>query len=138
MTPAPGYLLPDGECYTDELACTLVFYPDKEEYRRALLGSLVYLTKWLAWERDDEKRGQDAARAWKLALECTLECWQMACLETLIADVEQIRKLLETKKDCCDVNVTYFPTEEPSTEITPLIGDPPEFYGETAISSWEE
>lgn len=136
--PPPGYLLPEGECYTDDLACTLVFYPDKEEYRRALLGSITYLSTWLAWERDSGKRGKDAARAWKNAVDETLECWTMACFEELIADVARIRDLLETKKDCCDGNVTYYPTEEPSTEIEPGVGDPPDFYGETAVSDWED
>lgn len=138
MTHSPGYLLPDGECYTDEMACTLVFYPDKQEYRRALLGSIVYLSNWLAWERDSEKRGKDAARAWKNAVEQTLECWTMTCFEELMADVARIRTLMETKKDCCDDNVTYYPTEQPITEIEPEVGDPPEFYGETAVADWDE
>lgn len=138
MAGHPGYLLPDGDAYTEELACCLVFYPDKPEYRRALLGSLVYLSTWLAWERDSEKRGKDAARAWKNAVDETLECWNMACLEELIADVATIRALMETKKDCCDENVTYFPTEEPTTEIVPWVGDAPDYYGETAVTDWDD
>ena len=138
MAGHPGYLLPDGDAYTDELACCLVFYPDKPEYRRALLGSLVYLSTWLAWERDEEKRGKDAARAWKDAVDETLECWNMTCLEELIADVSTIRLLMETKKDCCDSSTTYYPTDFPTTDIEPLVGDPPEFYGETAVSDWED
>lgn len=134
----PGYLLPDGECYTEELCCAIVFYPDKEEYRRALLGSIVYLSNWLAWERDADKRGKDAAKAWKLAVECTMECWNMKCLEDLIADVASIKTLMETKKDCCDDNISYYPTEEPTSTIQPFAGDPPELYGETEISDWEE
>lgn len=62
----------------------------------------------------------------------------MACLETLIADVEQIRNLLETKKDCCDSNTVYFPTDLPETEITPGVGDPPDYYGETAVTDWDD
>lgn len=138
MADAPGYLLPEGECYTDDLACTLVFYPDKEEYRRALLGSIVYLSNWIAWERDSDKRGKDAARAWKNAVDETLECWTMACFEELMADVARMRALMETRKDCCDDNVTYYPTEEPITEIDPGVGDPPEYYGETAIADWDD
>ncbi len=134
----PGYLLPEGECYTDDLACTLVFYPDKVEYRRALLGSIVYLSNWLAWERDSDKRGKDAARAWKNAVDATMECWTMTCFEELMEDVERIRTLLENRKDCCDPNVVYYPTEEPITEIEPLIGDPPDYYGETAIADWDD
>ena len=138
MAGHPGYLLPDGECYTEELACAIVFYPDKPEYRRALLGSIVYLSTWLAWERDSAKRGKDAARAWKNAVDETVECWTMSCFEELIADVAAIRILMQNKKDCCDDNVTYFPTEEPTTEIVPLDGDPPEYYGETAVTDWED
>lgn len=138
MKVQPGYLLPDGECYTDDLACTLVFYPDKPEYRRALLGSIVYLSNWLAWERDSAKRGKDAARAWKNAVDETLECWTMTCLEDLIANVDAIRILLENKKDCCDDNVSYYPTEEPTTDIEPFVGDPPAFYGETAVTDWDD
>lgn len=138
MKNPPGYLLPDGDAFTADLACCLVFYPDKPEYRRALTGSLAYLSTWLAWERDSAKRGQDAARAWKNALDETLECMNMACLEDLISDVETIRILMENKKDCCDDNVTYFPTEDPTTEIEPEIGDPPEFYGETAVADWDD
>lgn len=138
MAEKPGYLLPDGDAYTEELACALVFYPDKEEYRRALLGSLVYLSTWLAWERDSDKRGKDAARAWKNAVEETMECWIMTCFEDLIADVATIRLLMETRKDCCDENVTYFPTEEPTTEIMPDVGDAPEYYGETEVADWDE
>ena len=67
-----GYLLPDGEAFTEEMACALVFYPDKKEYRQALGGSLGYLSTWLAWERDDDKRGSDAAREWKIALVMTM------------------------------------------------------------------
>lgn len=81
---------------------------------------------------------KDAARAWKDATDLTLECMNMGCLEELIENVDQIRILLENKKDCCDDNVTYFPTEEPTTEIEPGVGDPPEFYGETAISDWDD
>jgi hypothetical protein len=138
VTNHPGYLLPEGECFTEDMACALVFYPDKPEYRRALLGSIVYLSTWLAWERDSEKRGKDAARAWKNAVDETLECWTMACLEDLIANVELIRILMENKKDCCDVNVTYYPTEEPTTDIVPEIGDPPEYYGVTEITDWDD
>lgn len=133
-----GYLLPDGEAFTDEMACTLVFYPDKPEYRQALGGSLGYLATWLAWERDADKRGQDAARAWKIALELTMECWEMACFEELTNDVASILTLLQNKKDCCDDSLTYLPQTEVETEIDPGVGDPPDYYGETAITDWDD
>ena len=48
MPETQGYLLPDGDLGDDEIACTVVFYPDREEYRAALQGSLAYLATWIA------------------------------------------------------------------------------------------
>ncbi|GAG82343.1 unnamed protein product, partial [marine sediment metagenome] len=45
-----GYLLPDGEAFTDEYECCMVFVPAKDEYRRAFFGALDYFGTWLAWE----------------------------------------------------------------------------------------
>jgi hypothetical protein len=133
-----GYQLPPGDAFTDELECALVFFPDKPEYRRALLGALTYFETWLAWELDDSKRGKDAARAWALANFCTLECWNMACIDELLETMEAVRALLENKKDCCDDNTTYGIQEEIETDITPGVGDPPDYYGETAIATWDD
>lgn len=134
----PGYPLPDGEAYTEDLACQLVYLPNKDEYWRALLGTLSYLSTWLAWERDSDKRGKDAARAWKDALDCTLECWRMSCLEDLQDDVAAIKLLLQGKKDCCDDNITYTGQEQITTTIDPGVGDPPDYYGETAVTDWDD
>ena len=137
--PKPfGYLLPPGDAYTEELCCALVFYPDKDEYRRALLGAVTHFGTWLAWETDSAKRGKDAARAWKDANSRTLECWNMACLDELIADMAAVRALLERHKDCCDDGLTYGLQDEVETDITPFVGDPPEFYGETAVTDWDD
>lgn len=133
-----GYELPPGEAFTDELCCALVFYPDKDAYRRALLGAVGYFATWTAWERDASKRGVDASRAWKLAYARTLECWNMACLDDLIDDMAAIRALMETRKDCCDGNVTYDIQDVLGTTIDPRVGDPPDYYGETAVSDWDD
>lgn len=138
MPKTHGYLLPSGDAFTDELSCALVFYPDKEEYRRALLGALTYFETWLAWELDDDKKGKDAARAWSLANECTLECWNMACIDELLETMEAVRALLENRKDCCDDSVTYGLQDEVETDIEPGVGDPPDEYGETAIATWDD
>ena len=133
-----GYLLPENPIVNEELSCTLVWYPDRDEYRRALLGSLTYLSTWIAWERDANKNGRIAAQAWKAALDKTLECWQMGCLETLQSDVAAIKNLLANMVTCCD-QITYGPGPTvPPPEFTPGTGDPPTTYGETSISSWEE
>jgi hypothetical protein len=138
MKDKPGYQLPAEGADTEETQCVLVFYPDKEEYRRALFGSLSYLGTWLAWELDDEKRGRQAAQAWKNANDLTLECWNMACLEQLQADVAAIRALLASANYCCDGTTTISPPPPVTTEIIPGDGDPPEYYGETEITSWED
>lgn len=133
-----GYLLPDGQAFTEDLSCALVFYPDKDEYRRALLGAITYFETWIAWELDDDKRGKDAARAWALANACTLECWDMACIDELLATMEAVRALLENRKDCCDDNVSYGLQDEVETDTEPGVGDPPDAYGETTIVTWED
>jgi len=134
----PGYPLPDGELGDDDLVCQLVYLPNRDEYWRALLGGLHYFTTWLAWERDDDKRGKDAAANWRLAFEKTMECWRMACLEDLENNVAAILALLQGKKDCCDGNVTYLPQSEYTTDIEPEVGDPPDYYGETAVTDWDD
>lgn len=133
-----GYELPAGDAFEDELCCAIVYYPDREEYRRALLGALTYFATWIAWERDAAKRGQDAAASWQLALDKTLECWNMACMEDLIAIQQDILTLLQSKKDCCDTGVTYGPQETVETDITPGVGPPPTLYGETAVVDWDD
>lgn len=133
-----GYQLPPGDAYEEDLCCEIVYYPDREEYRRALLGALTYLSTWRAWEEDDDKRGQDAARAWKNALEQTMECWNMACMEDLIAALEDLTESFQSHKDCCDDNITYLPVDPPTTEIDPGVGDDPTLYGETTVADWDE
>lgn len=134
----PGYRLPDGDLENYDLDCLLVFYPDREEYRRALLGSLSYLATWLAWERDAEKRGRLAAAAWLDALNCTLECLEMACLDNLTAVMESV-KILLVNQICCDQTLLdYHPTTIITTTIVPGQGPDPTVYGETSVADWDE
>ena len=132
MDRTQGYLLPEGDLGDDDIACTVVFYPDRSEYRAALQGSLAYLATWIAWEKDDDKRGKDAADNWREAYEHTLECWQMGCFEQLTDDMSSILTLLQNKKDCCDDNVTYNPSPTVETEIEPGEGDAPDYYSNDA------
>ncbi|GAH45439.1 unnamed protein product, partial [marine sediment metagenome] len=96
-----GYPLPAGDAYTDDLACLMVFYPDKDEYRQAFFSAYFYLSNWLAWERDPDKKGADAARAWKLAVEATMECVEMNSCELMLDLLTQIRD--NTGIYCCGV-----------------------------------
>lgn len=140
MTDNRGYLLPSGDAYTDELACVLLFYPDKDEYRRALRGALDYFAVWLAWERDSAKRGQDAARAWKEANEYTYECMDMNYCALILANLDAIVNLL-SQQHCCDGNntVTYNDNTIVTTTIVPGVGDPPATWGEEEVpADWDE
>lgn len=137
--PDPGYPLPPGEAYTDDFACQLIYIPRNDFYYRAFLGALLYMGTWTAWERDDAKRGKDAARAWQEANELTWSCWRMTnCLDDITDRMDEIIHLISLRKDCCDDNVTYGPQTEVETEIEPDVGDPPAFYGETAVTDWED
>lgn len=134
----PGYPLPSGELGEDEIVCQLVYLPNRTEYWQALLAAIHYMSTWRAWERDDDKRGKDAAANWREAFELTIGCWRMTCLEDLTQTVTDILELLQTRKDCCDDSITYLPVEDIETDIIPFEGDPPEVYGETEIEDWDE
>jgi hypothetical protein len=100
VTKGKGYLLPSGDASEEELACCIVFYPARDEYRRALMGSLDYLATWIAWERDSEKRGQDAAASWKLANIQTWECCSMGFCDDLQTNLTDILAAI-TALECC-------------------------------------
>jgi len=133
-----SYLLPTGDFSSDELECMLVYYPASDEFRQALMGSLDYLGTWLAWERDTAKRGKIAAALWKAANDCTRECLEMGCLDQLTTDVGAILALLQSTDFCCSGTTTINPPPGQETEITPQEGDPPDYYGETAITDWDD
>ena len=121
--PNIGYPLPDGDAYTDELACLMVFYPDKPEYRQAFFGAYFYFANWLAWERDSGKRGKDAAAAWRLAVEATMECIEMNVCEEMLSLLIDIRA--NTGIYCCDpADVTD--GDQYTDEIEDGVGDVPQ------------
>ncbi len=101
MKQPSGYPLPSGDLGSDDIACQLVYLPDRPEYWQALLGALSYLATWKAWERDVDKRGKDAAANWREALECTLECWRMTCLDDLKDNVAEILAIMQLGNSCC-------------------------------------
>lgn len=137
MSDGIGYLLPAGDTYEEDLECIILFYPNRRKYRQALFGSLDYLGTWLAWERDDEKRGQGAALSWKLANEATRECIAMGTCDTLLELLVQIEK--NTRTCCGESNyVQYGPNIIVTTTIVPGSGGAPTHYGETAVADWDE
>ena len=86
------YLLPDDP-QPEGTGCMLVFYPDDEMYRRALLGSLHFLGTWVAWEKDGTNRAALAAMAWKDANDRT--CEMADCLDELISSINDLKSSLE-------------------------------------------
>lgn len=106
MTKGMGYPLPPGDASEDELQCALVFYPARDEYRRALMGSLDYLATWIAWERDSEKRGQDAAASWKMANIQTWECSNMGYCDDLMTTLQALLAATTALECCGDQDIT--------------------------------
>jgi hypothetical protein len=137
MAKSMGYLLPAGEAYTEEVACMMLFYPDEPEYRRALFGALDYLGTWLAWERDSEKKGKDAARAWSEAVALTRECIEMNTCETILSLLTEIRD--NTGVYCCDV-VDVSDGDRYTDEVEDGVGDVPQNIIDagyaTGVSDW--
>jgi len=62
-----------------EFCSVCVCFPDYPEYRAALLGSLHFLSTWVAWERDADHSAAKSAELWRVANEATKENWEMAC-----------------------------------------------------------
>lgn len=137
MSKGRGYLLPDGEAYTADMRCALVFYPAKDEYLYALGGSLDYLGNWMAWERDDAKRGKDAALAWREATELTRECWSMNYCADFLALLISIDAKIGNLS-CCDGSTTIGDVITTTTIIVPGVGDDPTEWGETEVADWDE
>jgi len=135
--PDPGYLLPDGEAYTDDFACQLIFIPRKDEYYKAMLGAILYMGTWVAWQRDTDKRGKDAAQAWREANELTMECWRMTCMDDITERMDIIIDLLANQPGCCDTT-TIGPVIITTTIIIPGVGDDPTHWGETEVADWSE
>ncbi len=106
MTKGKGYLLPSGDASEDDLECAIVFYPARDEYRRALMGSLDFLATWLAWERDSGKRGQDAAASWKLANIQTWECSAMGYCDDLATTLQALLAATQALECCGDQDIT--------------------------------
>lgn len=90
------YLPPDGDLDPD-LTCTLIFYPDRDEYRRALFGQLAELTNVWNWEASREDQAI-IRRAWLAAELESVRCSDMACLDDVLALLAEIRD----KDVCCD------------------------------------
>lgn len=133
----PGYPLPAGDLGDDEIVCQLIYLPDQPEYWQALYHAISYFATWKAWERDEDKRGKDAASDWRTALELTTECWRMSCLQEVTDRMDIMIHLLGNQMSCCGTT-TIGPIITVVTNIEPGVGDDPTEWGETAVADWEE
>jgi hypothetical protein len=125
VTKGKGYLLPSGDATEDDLECCLVFYPARDEYRRALMGSLDYLATWIAWERDSAKRGQDAAASWKMANIQTWECCSMGYCDDLLTTLQELLDAVKSQPICCgDQDITD--GRQYTDEVEDGVGDVPQ------------
>jgi hypothetical protein len=70
------------------------------------MGSLDYLATWIAWERDSEKRGQDAAASWKLANIQTWECTSMGYCDDLYTTLQALLAATQALECCGEQDIT--------------------------------
>lgn len=137
MSKGHGYPLPSGELGEDEIVCQLIYLPNRDEYWQAFFSAYHYMTNWLAWERDAEKRGKDAAANWREAFELTMECWRMTCLDEITERMDIMIDLLGNQPGCCGTT-TIGPIITVITTLVPGVGDDPTEWGETEVADWDE
>lgn len=149
-----GYLVPDN-VQPDGFRCFCVYIPDDDMYQRAFFGAYEFFGAWLAWERDDAKRGRLAADAWKKAIELTRDT--MSCesydYTGVFGDIaDAIRAISISQVVNCgaspglcideDGNTTYTPPPEPehipdtdggTWPYNPDVDEPPDAY-----NNWTE
>lgn len=102
--PDPGYRLP-AEIEPEGVVCIRAYVPDAPEYIAAFWGSYAYLTKWLAWERNDSKDAKIAAELWRQLFYRSRDEFECNDGECGIMDVRQREGspcLLDKKTDCED------------------------------------
>ena len=102
-----GYILPEGDFSADdvELVCHRVWVPNRPEFVRAFWGGLDYYGTWVAWQRDELKRGVVAARLWKLANDITNQHWGTPCNQPL--PDEEIDLQCECEGEDCMCNFVF-------------------------------
>lgn len=74
-----SYQLPTNMSGDVAIKSVCVHYPDYPEFKSALLGALLFFTKWTAWERDSEHNASMAAHLWSMAHDETVKTWDDVC-----------------------------------------------------------
>lgn len=74
--------------------CISFEIPDADEYRRAVVGHIVLLTKWFFWEHDGSTRATDAARLFARLILETLNVGACCCPDQtkLLQDILQVQQ----------------------------------------------
>jgi len=100
MTPK-GYIIPET-IDPKENVCIRVYVPNDPLYIGAFWNAYEFFTKWNAWERDEAKRGADAAAVWRSAFTLAREQWDCSEGNCGIMDVRQANTpcILEKQTDC--------------------------------------
>lgn len=102
--PDPGYRLP-VDISPEGVVCIRAYVPDAPEYIAAFWGSYAYLTKWLAWERNDSKDAKIAAELWRGLFYRSRDEFECAQGECGVMDVRQSESTpchLEKRLGCTD------------------------------------
>lgn len=138
------YSLPiTGLTGNEDIKSVCVHFPDVPEFRSALLGALLFFTKWVAWERDEAKTGRIAAELWSTAHDMTVAGWLDTCSgdcadmcncdEIRIIIAEEIEKMtinncvtVNCGNGCCGGEGGKDMDKEPEDYIPPIIPPKPE------------
>jgi len=64
MNDGAGYKIP-AVIDPGSARCIRVYVPDDPDYLAAFWGALSYMGRWVAWERDSDKKGKLAAAVWR-------------------------------------------------------------------------
>lgn len=147
MAKPKGFLLP-AEIDPAENCYLIVAIPDHEDYREAFWGAYQRLGYWFSWERDELRRGKDAAARWREAVEETLELWEeIGCMSPLTINVN----CGSGHADCCrnviiinfDDDLHYEPgqyediIELPGGEIDDGVNPPPDWIDYTSYQQYK-
>ena len=98
-----GYLLPDS--IPDDDCVWLVWVPNEPAFERAFVGSLVGLSQWVNWQRDDSNGAALAAQRMKQANAETFRIQTGAhCMsaKVLIETLQLIASRVGAGECCCD------------------------------------
>lgn len=101
------FLPPASDPLETELECALIFYPNREEYRRALFGAYLDLENRFNWEASDADK-EDIFTSWHAAILETFAALGklddiLTALDYIAELVDEVEPLLRQQQPCCDL-----------------------------------